>query len=308
MKTIHFDTHPSAEPFKRQDDRYVSEDVISYIKKNGPFEADAVTSFTCSKFTKDVIDQIQGLKIIVTRSIGLDNIDQDYCKQKGIKFSNVEYSRYNVAHHTWGLILHGDRSLDACFKQTREGDFCDEVIECPDLKQMTLGIIGFGKIGYEVYKIAKAFGVKVIAYDTTPSKEHMLIDPKEFEYKDFEFVLKHSDIISLHCDANPTSIGMIDDNAINLMKDNVILINTARGSIINEADLINNIEKLAYVGLDVVANENSFDKLNPLLQYPNIFITPHIAHKSPVTVKERWLKAYTIIDNFFNSQNGNSNK
>jgi len=298
QKIVHFDTHPSAKPYKRKGDIYITEDVNTYIVNNGSFEADAVTGFTCSKFTKEVINQIKGLKVIVTRSIGYDNIDQDYCRQKGIKFSNVDYSRYNVAHHTWALILHGARSLDACFKQTQEGNFCDEIIECRDLKHMTLGIIGFGKIGYEVFKLARAFGIKVIAYDTTPQKEHMKINPKYFEYKPFEYVLKHSDIISLHCDANPTSVGIIDDKAIKLMKDNVILINTARGSIINEPDLIKNINKFAYVGLDVVANENSFSKSNPLLKYPKIFITPHIAHKSPVTVKERWLNAYKKVDKF----------
>lgn len=245
---IHFDTHPSAEPYKRKGDIYITEDVNSYVKSHGSFQADVVTGFTCSKFTKEVIYKIKGLKLIVTRSIGFDNIDQDYCKQKGIKFSNVEYSRYNVAHHTWALILHGVRALDDCFKQTREGNFCDEIIECPDLKQMTLGIVGFGKIGHEVFNIAKAFGVKVIAYDTTPKEKYRKIDPQYFEYKDLEYVLKNSDIISLHYDANPTSIGIINDKTINLMKKNVILINTARGSIINEVDLISNIENLHMLG------------------------------------------------------------
>jgi len=307
LKIIHFDTHPSAEPYKRKGDIYITENVNTYIINNGSFEADAVTGFTCSKFTKEIIDQIKGLRLIVTRSIGYDNIDQDYCRQKGIKFSNVDYSRYNVAHHTWALILHAVRSLEECFSSTRSGNFCDEEIYCHDLREMILGIIGFGRIGYEVFKIAKSFGVKVIAYDTIPKKEHMRLDSQYFEYKDMEYVLKNSDILSLHCDANPTSIGMIDDKAIKQMKNNVILINTARGSIINESDLIKNINKFAYIGLDVIVDENDFNKSNPLLKYPNIFITPHIAHKSPVTVKERWLNTYSIIGNFFKNQNGTSN-
>lgn len=298
-KIMHFDTHQSAEIYKRREDIYIIEDVNSYIKNNGSFKADVVTGFTCSKFTKEVIDQIKGLQLIVTRSIGYDNIDQDYCKQKGIKFSNVDYSRYNVAHHAWALILYAARSLDKCFKQTRSGVFCDEVIECLDLRQMTLGMIGFGKIGFEVYKVAKAFGMKVLAYDTIRREEYMNLDLNTFEYRKFEYVLKNSDIISLHCDANPTSIGLIDGKAIEMMKENVILINTARGSIVNESQLIENIDKFAYVGLDVVVDENNFQKSNPLLRCENVFITPHIAHKSRITIKERWVNTYNIIDNFF---------
>ncbi len=296
MRILHFDVGKSQRKCTIQEGHeYIDMDVNQYIDSYGPFEADIVTSFPTSNFNSEVIDSIKNLKLIITRSIGVDNIDGEYCEKKGIKYLNVEYSRYNIVHHTLALILFFTRQLNESFNQTQKGKFCHEEIDCLDLRIRTLGIIGYGRIGREVAELADAFRMRVIACDRK-YEDGEIVDG--FEMYELENLLKESDIISLHCDANPSNIGLINEKNIGIMKDGVALINTARGSIINEKDLIKNIEKFSFVGLDVLQNETKFDSNHLLIGYPNIYITPHTAYKSEVTTQERWNKTYQYINDF----------
>ncbi len=301
MKIIHFDVGKVQEHYVRNlGHEYTSATVNQYIQSNGTFQAEIVTGFPTSKFDRDTIDSIEGLRLIITRSVGVDSVDEEYCKQKGIKFINIRYSYHNVVHHTLAFILFYTRQLAQSFKRVQSGEFCHENIDCLDLGIRTLGIIGYGRIGKEVAQMADALGLKVIAYDRKYNHGDFI---DGFELYDFEDLIQIADIISLHCDANPTSMGMINDETIGQMKDDVALINTARGSLIKEKDLIKNIDKFSFVGLDVLEDEVNFDKNHDLLKFPNVFITPHTAYKSEVTTKERWDKTFEYIKNFMKESN-----
>ncbi len=296
MKIIHFDCYDSEKKYqKKKEHTYISQNVQTYLKERKQIEADIVTGFVHSDFKKEVIDSVKNLKLIVTRSAGMDNIDTKYCDQKNINYKNTTYPSHNVAHHTIALILYFSRQLETYKKTIQKGKFCDRKVDCFDLKNKKIGIIGHGRIGQQVVKLAENLGMEVLVYDREKSK-CSLVDG--INTCDFESVLKNSDIISLHCDANPTTIGMINNESIKKMKDKVVLINTARGAIINEKDLLKNIKKFSFVGLDVLENENKFTKKHPFLKHPNIFITPHIAYKSEETTKERWAQTYSHIEEF----------
>ncbi len=295
MKVIHFDCDPIESKYqKKKNHLYFREDIGSFLKRNGTLKADIVTGFVYSDFNIENLSKIKNLRCLITRSIGFDNIDEGYCKKNGIEYSNVQYSHHNVAHHTIALILYHTRNLKSYFSRVQKGNFCDKNITCVDLKDTVIGIIGYGKIGKEVAQLAKNFEMKVLVCEKEGKD---LQGTCEFDCCPKEEIFEKSDIISLHCDANSTSIGMINEESIKMMKENAILINTARGSLINEEDLVRNIKKFAFVGLDVLENEGGFTRAHPLLKYPNVFMTPHIAYKSELTSKERWAKTYEIIEN-----------
>lgn len=295
MKVIHFDCDPIESRYqKKKNHLYFREDIGTFLKRNGSVKADIITGFVYSDFNAENLSKVKNLKVLVTRSIGFDNVDEKYCKKNDITYSNVQYSHHNVAHHTMSLILYHSRNLKSYFSRVQKGNFCDKNITCFDLKESTLGIIGYGKIGKDVANLANNFGMKVLVCEREGKDLH---GECKFECCSKEEILEKSDIISLHCDANSTSIGMINEKTIKMMKEGVILINTARGSLIVEEDLVKNIKKFAFVGLDVLKDESAFTKSHPLLKYPNVFITPHIAYKSELTSKERWAKTYEIIEN-----------
>lgn len=300
MKVVHFDCYATEKKYQKKPSHiYIRESVNEFLSANPNFSADIVTGFVYSKFDSEVLNSIKNLKLVVTRSIGLDNIDTDFCDSKGIKYTNVEYSSHTVAHHTIALMLFYARQLGTFRSKVKKGNFCDEKVECFDLKKKKLGIIGYGKIGKEVARLGRCFGLEILACDRNLLRCE---DRDGMKFCNLQGVLRNSDIISLHCDANPSSIGMINRETIKMMKDGVVLINTARGSIINEKDLIRSIRKFSFVGLDVLEGEECFDKNHPFLKHPNVFITPHIAYKSELTTKERWAETYKHIGEFIPQQ------
>lgn len=296
MKVIHFDCFQAEKKYhKKSSHIYREESLQAYLKKKGEIDADIITGFVYSNFTKDTLSHIKNLKCVITRSVGMDNIDIRYCDLNKIKYLNTSYSSHNVAHHTIALILFFTRKLDSFYSSVKKGNFSDKEINCFDLNKKKLGIIGHGRIGKQVGELAQSFGMEILVYDRKKT-ECTLIDG--INLCNLDSVLEASDIVTLHCDPNPSSIGIINQESIKKMKNGVILINTARGSIINEKDLLKNIKKFSFVGLDVLENENYFSKNHPFLKHPNIFITPHIAYKSEETTKERWNQTYRHIENF----------
>lgn len=299
MRVLHFDSHADQKAYQNRDDHeYIPVTVNQYLTTQPDgITADVVSCFDSSKFRPEVIDQIHGLKFIVTRGIGLDHIDKKYCDEKGIKFCNIEYDRAVIAHHTWALILFAVRQLQESFDRVMEGRFTSKGIEPKGLKDMTLGILGYGKIGKEVARIAKAFGVKVLAVD----RRHGVGDSDEDGNASFvskEQLLRESDIVSLHCDLNPATQGMINDQTISMMKPGVILVNTSRGKLIDEAALMRHHEHFSAIMLDVLADEKKEDNRSEVIFLPQAYVTPHMAHKSEATIKERWEEAYRVIDEF----------
>ena len=242
-------------------DRIAPEDVIPAIE-------DAEAVFTSKvKFTKAVIDAAPKLKFIGVTATGYDNIDLAAAKARGIAVCNVPaYSTESVAQHTFALILELTNHVGRYTALVREHQWENApdftFIDRPllQLSGRSLGIIGYGSIGRRVAQIAEAFGMTVHIYSKEPE------------------AAVQSDILTLHCPATPDNKGFVNKDFISKMKDGAILINTARGALLNEDDVAEALKsgKLAAAAVDVVNGEPP-RKGHPFIGLENLYITPHIA-------------------------------
>lgn len=253
---------------------------------------------------KELLEKLDNLKYIGLLSTGYNIVDWEYCKEKGIPVCNVPtYSTSAVAQLTFSLILEHTNAVSLHSASVHSGewsnskDFCYWKTPLSELDGKTLGIIGFGKIGKAVAKIASAFGMKILV-----STNH----PAPFDNVDFcekEELLKKSDFVTLHCPLTPSTEGMVNKEFLAKMKNSAILINTSRGQVINENDLADALKNgiIAGAGLDVLSVEPPRSG-NPLLGLPNCFITPHIAWAGFET-RERLMGV--VRDNVDAFMNGN---
>lgn len=234
------------------------------------------------EITKEIMDELPKLKYIGMLSTGFNVVDVDAAKEKGITVCNVPtYSTSAVAQLTFALILEIYNQVAVHSNAVHTGewtncrDFCFQKTPLVELSGKTIGIIGYGKIGSEVAKIADAFSMNILCY--VPSKK------PQPDYKNFRFVslaelAEKSDIVSLHCPLTPETKEIINENFISKMKKNAIIINTSRGPSIDEkalADALNS-GRIAGAGVDVLSAEPPKAD-NPLLSCEKCFITPHIA-------------------------------
>jgi len=234
--------------------------------------------------TRRVIDACPELKLVALLSTGYNVVDYVYAGEKGIPVCNVPaYGTSAVAQFTIALLLeichrigHHDRAVHAG-KWENCGDWCFWDYPLMELSGKTLGIIGFGRIGRATGKIARALGMRVLAWGSRPNPEGLEIG----EYVELDTLLAQSDVISLHCPLFPETQGIINRETIAKMKDGVILLNTSRGPLLCEQDVADalNSGKLAAAGVDVVSVEPIRGD-NPLLGAKNCIITPHIAWAS----------------------------
>ncbi len=242
------------------------------------------------RLTKDILLRARKLRFIGEFSTEFDNIDLEAAKERGITVCRFpSSSTESVAQLTIAMMLelvqhtaHMDRLVHkGCW--TASPDFCYWDKPPVLLYGKTLGIIGTGRIGSRVALISKAFGMKVIGCGRSLKQDF------PGEQCSLKEVLETSDIVSLHCPANASSIGLMNRRTIASMKDGAILINTSRGSLLNEADVAEALKsgKLAGCAVDCVSNE-PISKSNPLLEAPNCLITPHYAW-SPVPVRQKMI-------------------
>ena len=240
------------------------------------------------KITREVLLGVRQLKFIGVLATGYDTVDLKAARERGITVCNVPaYSTEAVAQLTISLLLDLTQRaahLDALVHKgqwTASPDFCywDKAPVLLDGK--TFGVIGTGRIGCRVAKIAQALGMRVIGYSRT---EHTGFCGERLSLDE---VLAQSDVLSLHCPATADTIGLIRAETIAKMKDGAILLNTARGSLLSESDVADALRsgKLAGVGVDVVSSE-PIKKSNPLLSAPNCMITPHYAW-SPIPTRQK---------------------
>jgi D-lactate dehydrogenase len=218
---------------------------------------DILSVFTGSKIDQSLLDNLPGLKFIATRTTGYDHIDLAAANNKGIVTSNVpSYGENTVAEHAFGLLLSVSRKIYQSFDRIREtGSFNQEGLQGFDLKGKTIGVVGTGRIGQYSIKIANGFGMNVIAYDAFPKSG--LDAELNFKYVSFEELLKTSDVITLHVPLLPETTHMINQETLKLVKKGCILINTARGAVIDTTALIEalNNGNLGGAGLDVLEEE-----------------------------------------------------
>ena len=234
-----------------------------------------------SPITAGVLDACPDLKLICVLATGYNVVDCAAARERGIPVCNVpDYGTAAVAQFTFALLLDLCHKVAHHAQTVRDGKWC----QCPDfcywdtpqmeLAGKTMGIIGFGRIGRAVGKIANAFGMKVIAYNRSQCEEGKAIG----SYVNLEELLATADVISLHCPLTAENTGMINRETIAKMKDGAILINTARGPLIDEAAVAEALAsgKLKAAACDVVSAEPMAES-NPLKTAPNCIVTPHMA-------------------------------
>lgn len=242
-----------------------------------------------SKLSRDLIEAFakQGVKYITTRTIGYDHIDLKACNEYGITVGNAPYGPNGVADYTIMLLLMSIRKAKQIIQRTNIQDYTLNGLIGRELKDMTVGVIGTGRIGKTVIHSLAGFGCKILSYDLYESEEVKDVA----EYVSLEEIWGNADIITLHTPLTEDNYHLINRETINKMKDGVILINTARGPLIEAEALLDGIEsgKIGAAGLDVVENEFGlyyYDRKNDTLKnrelgllrsYPNVTVTHHMA-------------------------------
>lgn len=281
---VHFDIDKNIGEFLTGDKRSFSITPKTLREIKDKNKISVITVKSQSQINKQVLSSFPKLKLIVTRTVGVDHIDLIECKTRNIAVYNVpNYGPQHVAQHAIALLLAGARNIVRANQETHQGKFSYKNFLGISMHGKTLGVIGTGKIGLEVIKIAKSLGMKIIAYDIYLNKK--AASDLDYQYVDLPQLLKQSDVITLHIPSTRETKHLINNQAIKQMKPGVILVNTARGDLIDEKALLTNINKFHTVCLDVLEQEAEFSMNNPLLKFKNIIITPHCAFYSDEALK-----------------------
>ena len=261
-------------------------------------DADIISVFIYSKLTPEVIDRIPHLKLIITRSSGYDHIDVEYALKKGIKVAYIPgYGNNTVAEYTFTLILALARKMKPMIENSSKGIFTREGLMGIDIMGKTIGIVGTGKIGSHVARIAYGFGMKILAYDRSKNSE--LIEKYNVEYVGLEELLSRSDIVTVHLPYNRATHFLINRFNIKLMKLDAMLINTSRGEVVELDAIVEALKEgrlAGGVGLDTIETEITVEeelmkktglralKLKKaaeakyLLSQANVIVSPHVAY------------------------------
>ena len=262
--------------------------------------AAVLSVFIYSTLTSAVLRRLPRLTFIATRSTGFDHIDVAACRRRRIAVSNVpSYGENTVAEHTFALILALSRNIHKAYVKTIKGDFSLEGLQGFDLKGKTLGVVGGGHIGLHVIKMAKGFGMEVLVHDARQNL--FLSEVLDYQYVPLDTLLRRSDIVSLHVPYMPATHHLMNRRTFGLMKRGSLLINTARGGLVDTASLVQALDegRLGGAGLDVLEGEELVKEERQLLSkdFPkqklatalrnhillhreNVVITPHIAFDS----------------------------
>lgn len=267
---------------------------------------DVVITFIHTQFTHELIDKMPNLKFITTMSTGFDHIDMEECKRRNIIVSNVpSYGETVVAEHTFALLLAISRRLKDSTEKVKDGNFMPNGLTGFELKGKTLGVVGVGSIGTNVIRIARGFGMNVIVYKRTP--DYALETSLGCKFVELPVLYQQSDIITLHIPYTKETHHYLNDETFAQMKDGVVIINTARGPLIDTTALLKALEsgKVKAAGLDVLEEEplleeekdlltKEFDKEkllrvledHMLVNHPKVVITPHNAFNSEEALKK----------------------
>jgi D-isomer specific 2-hydroxyacid dehydrogenase NAD-binding len=311
IKMLVFDFRDSEQDFFRSRDlenfditfysESLNEETVKQLPQEDLDNATVISVFINSELTDEVINSFKNLRIISTRSTGVDHINKLSVQSKNIAVVNVEgYGSRSVAQYTIGLMIALVRHIIPAARNVMDKKFNCEDFVGRDLSKLTLGVVGTGAIGVGVCKLAQAFNMRILAYDINEKQE--LINTTNVKYVDFNTLLRESDIVSLHLPFTGDNLNMFSSEQFSIMKNTSYLINTSRGELVNTKELYNAISKGAIKGaaLDVVTCEDasfkctqfakkmnvSFDCIEEakiveeLVKLPQVIITPHIAYET----------------------------
>ena len=244
----------------------------------------------------EVIRACKNLKYINIAFTGVDHVDVKTAREMGIKLSNASgYSNDSVAELTICMMLSLLRNIPQVDARCRAGKTKDGLVGC-ELKGKTVGIVGTGAIGMTVAKLCHAFGCKIVAYNGFSNKENSDL----ITYLPLKEMLEISDIVTLHCPLTEKSKNLINKEALSFMKKSAVLINAARGGVVDTealADSLNN-GKISGAGIDVFETEPPLDINHPLLKTPNTIVTPHIAFATKESMEKRAEIVFENINQF----------
>ena len=301
---------------------------LALTQQTAPAHADAVvlSTFVHSRLDAQVLDLFPALRLIAARSTGVDHIDLDYCRSHGITVCNVpDYGAATIAEHAMALLLAASRHVVTAATRTRQGDFSLHGLRGFELHGKTLGVLGTGRIGQRAMAMARGFGMRLLAHDLHPQAE--VAAALGFTYVTLDELLTQADAITIHLPATAQTHNLIAAPQFARMKRGMVLINTARGSIVNAGALICALEQgiVAAAGLDVLPEEHlireesalfqpgcrpamaDLDALHALLanhvllQHPNVLVTPHSAFNTHEAVARIMV---TTIDNILAFDDG----
>jgi D-lactate dehydrogenase len=266
---------------------------------------EVIAAFVYSKINKQILQKLPKLKLVITRSTGFDHVDVKECTKRKTPVCNVPfYGENTVAEHTFALILSLSRNVHKSYMRTIRNDFSIDGLMGFDLEGKTIGVIGAGRIGLHVIKMAKGFGMNVLAYDI--NQDNFLAEVLGFKYVPLKELLNKSDIITLHVPYNTHTHHLINKNTIKQIKKGAILINTSRGGNVDTDTLMEALDKkiLSGAGLDVLEGEELIIEEKQLLYDPkkleilgnivkdhilinrdNVVFTPHIGFYSDEALK-----------------------
>jgi len=266
-----------------------------------------ILSVAYSKVDKDIIDALPNLKLISARTTGFDNIDTAYAKEKGIAVINVPaYGDETVAEYAFALILTLSRKMSMTFLRSLLGIFDQKMVRGNELAGKTLGVVGTGKIGRKLVKMAFGFDLNIICYDPFPNQE--IVEKYNVKYVSLEELFKNTDIISIHVPYMKETHHLISFDTLKILKKGVLLVNTSRGPIVNTSAVLEGVKEGVFggVALDTfegeqiwVKEENIIAKseIPPaeefkkalesfyLLRFRNVVLTPHNAFNSHEAVR-----------------------
>jgi D-lactate dehydrogenase len=282
---------------------FLCDDALSPSLFSDVADCEIVSPFIYSRIDRRALDAMPSLKLVVTRSTGHDHIDVEECRARGIAVSTVpEYGSQTVAEHSFALILALSRRLIKAYQAVHSGMAKPETAQTLrgfDLRGKTLGVVGAGNIGLHMVRMARSFGMRVLVHD--PIRRQTLADLLDFEYVTLESLLHQSDIVSLHCPASPATHHMINRESLAIMKRGALLVNTARGELVDTADLLFSLQsgQIGGAGLDVFEGEalvreeaqilsKVYDReqlesaihAHQLLKRDDVIVTPHNAFNS----------------------------
>ncbi|MCD6235837.1 MAG: D-glycerate dehydrogenase [Thaumarchaeota archaeon] len=247
-------------------------------------DVDAIYCTLNEKMDKELIDKAEKLRVIGTMSVGFDHIDLEYATSKGIYVVHTPgVLTETVADHTWALMMAAARRVVEADNMIRKGEWtvpwAPTMLLGHDIYGKVLGVIGLGRIGYAVAKRAKGFNMKILYYDVYRREDA----EKELgiEYASIERILKEADFVTVHVPLTPKTRGLIGEKELKIMKKTAVLVNTARGPVIDQKALTKALQEgwIAAAGLDVFEKE-PIDPDDPLLKLKNVVVTPHIASAS----------------------------
>lgn len=312
-KIVYFDVEKDEVDYLKKEndgkyDYYLTEKSLNNLDEIPEEYKDAkiISCFTTSRVDKEVLKQFTNLQLIALRSVGFNHIDLDYCNERGIVVENTpNYGNKSVAEFAFGLMLDVCRKITRSYIEYKEMKVNPQTLIGTELGGKTVGIVGLGAIGREFARLAYGFDMKILARDLGESEE--MKELYKVEYVDFDRLLKESDFISLHAPLTKDNHHLFNEESFKKMKETSILINTARGELIDTQALYNALLKkeIAGAGLDVLESEETIsdpdylidiNRLNDcalkqtilntrLQQLDNVVITPHIAYNTKEAIQ-----------------------